>query len=53
MGWFFGFLLRTVSNHHAEIIDIQFTLGNVNDRKPVLSFGQKLFGYLFGERGYI
>jgi hypothetical protein len=53
MGWFFGFKLHTVINHHGEIIDIQFTSGNVDDRKPVLSFGQKLFGYLFGDRGYI
>ena len=53
MGWFFGFKLHTVINHKGEIVDIQFTSGNVDDRKPVLSFGKKLFGKLFGDRGYI
>ena len=32
---------------------MRFTSGNVDDRRPVLSFGKNLFGKLFGDRGYI
>ena len=41
MGWLFGFKLHTVINHKGEIIDIQFISENVDDRKPILSFGKK------------
>src|SRR5205823_8003091 len=30
-----------------------FTAGNVDDRKPVETLAQNLFGKLFGDRGYI
>ena len=53
MGWFFGFKLHMVINHQGEIIDLRFTSGNVDDRRPVISLGQNLFGKIFGDRGYI
>lgn len=53
MGWFFGFKLHTVINHHGEIMAIKVTKGNVDDRKPVPDLVKKLSGKLFGDRGYI
>ena len=53
MGWFFGFKLHLVINHRGEIVDLSFTSGNVDDRRPVISLGQNLFGKIFGDRGYV
>lgn len=55
MGWFFGFKLHIVINDKGEIIDFLFTQGNVDDRFPLKnkSFHDKLFGKLFGDKGYI
>ena len=53
MGWFFGFKLHLVVNELGEILAFQLTQGNVDDRKPVPKMSEKLFGKLFGDRGYI
>ena len=55
MGWFFGFKLHIVINDKGEIIDFLFTQGNVDDREPLKNknFHEKLFGKLFGDKGYI
>lgn len=55
MGWFFGFKLHLVINDKGEIIDFLFTEGNVDDRAPLKNknFHNKLFGKLFGDKGYI
>jgi hypothetical protein len=53
MGWFFGFKLHLVVNDQGEILAFQLTPGNVDDRKPVPKMTEKLFGKLFGDRGYI
>lgn len=53
MGWFFGFKLHLIVNDQGEILAFQLTPGNVDDRKPVPVMTQKLFGKLFGDRGYI
>lgn len=53
MGWFFGFKLHLVVNDQGEILAFQLTPGNVDDRKPVPKMTNKLFGKLFGDRGYI
>ena len=52
-GWFFGFKLHLVTNDQGELINVCFTAGNVDDRKPVLALAQRLFGKLFGDKGYI
>lgn len=51
--WFFGFKLHLVINHRGEIIDFRLTAGNVDDRKPVKDFSQKLSGLLVGDKGYL
>ena len=53
MGWFFGFKLHLVVSDQGEILAFQLTPGNVDDRKPVPKMSEKLFGKLFGDRGYI
>lgn len=53
MGWFFGFKLHLVVNDRGEILQFCITPGNVDDRKPVPGLAKKLFGKLFGDKGYI
>jgi hypothetical protein len=52
-GWFYGFKLHLITNDRGELINICFTAGNVDDRKPVEALAQDLFGRLFGDKGYI
>lgn len=53
MGWFFGFKLHLIVNQHGELLAFTLTPGNVDDRKPTLSLAKRLFGKLFGDRGYL
>jgi len=53
MGWFYGFKLHLVINDRGEILQFCITPGNVDDRKPVPRLAKKLFGKLFGDKGYI
>jgi hypothetical protein len=52
-GWFYGFKLHLVINDRGELLNVRVTPGNVDDRKPVHELAQKLFGKLFGDKGYI
>jgi len=52
-GWFFGFKLHLVVNDQGELLQFCITPGNIDDRKPVPRLAKKLFGKLFGDRGYI
>jgi hypothetical protein len=55
MGWFYGFKLHFVCNDKGEILDFFFSPRNTDNRSidvfNVLK--KKLFGKLFGDRGYI
>lgn len=53
MGWFYGFKLHLVVNEKGELLGVQFTPGNVDDRVPVPVLAKRLSGKLFGDRGYI
>ncbi len=55
LGWFYGFKLHIVTNDCGGIIDFMITKGNVDDRKPLKTknFLKKLFGKLFGDKGYL
>ena len=53
MGWFYGFKLHLVTNEVGDILDFQVTPGNVDDRVPVPELSKKLWGKLFGDKGYI
>jgi hypothetical protein len=52
-GWFFGFKLHLVINDRGELLNVLFTPGNIDDRKPVPHLVRKLFGKVFGDKGYI
>jgi transposase len=52
-GWFFGFKLHLVINDRGELLNVVLTPGNVDDRKPVPRLVRKLFGKVFGDKGYI
>lgn len=53
MGWFFGFKLHLIINERGELLAVQLTPGNVDDRQPVPTLAQRLVGKLFGDKGYI
>ena len=53
MGWFHGFKLHLVINHHGDLLAFAFTTGGGVDRQPVESMTQNLWGKLFGDKGYI
>ena len=53
MGWFFGFKLHLVINDRGEILQFCLAPGNIDDREPVPQLAKKLFGKLFGDKGYI
>ena len=54
-GWFYGFKLHLVHNDKGEIIDFQLTPGNVHDNALLncKKFMKKVYGKLFGDKGYI
>ncbi len=52
-GWFYGFKLHLVVNHLGELMAVNITTGNTDDRKPVRDMVRFLKGKLFGDKGYI
>jgi len=55
MGWFYGFKLHLLCNDKGELLSFCLTPGNVDDRDPntLKVLTKKLFGKLFGDKGYI
>jgi Transposase DDE domain len=53
MGWFYGFKLHLVINDQGELLALCLTPGNVDDRQSVKKLVRKLWGKLFGDRGYL
>ncbi len=53
MGWFYGFKLHLIVSDIGELLAVQVTPGNVDDRKPVEALSADLFGKLFGDKGYL
>ena len=53
VGWFYGFKLHLVVNDRGELVAFCLTPGNVDDRRPVSRLVRRLFGKLFGDKGYI
>ncbi|MEM7175752.1 MAG: IS982 family transposase, partial [Chlamydiota bacterium] len=52
-GWFYGLKLHLVINEKGELLSFQLTSGNLHDIKPLEEITKKLFGYLFGDKGYL
>jgi hypothetical protein len=53
MGWFYGFKLHLVVNECGELVAFQLTPANTDDRQPVPTLSRRLFGKLFGDKGYL
>jgi len=53
MGWFFGFKLHVVINHKGELMAVNITPGNTDDRKPLDAMTENLTGKLLADKGYI
>jgi len=51
--WFFRFKLHLLVNDQGELLNIQITPGNTDDRKPVPDLVAFLFGKIFADRGYV
>ena len=52
-GWFYGFKLHLAVNECGELLSWFVTPGNCDDRKPVPHLAQRLWGKLFGDKGYL
>ncbi|GAC1625088.1 MAG: hypothetical protein NVS4B7_15610 [Ktedonobacteraceae bacterium] len=52
-GWFYGFKLHLVVNDLGELLAFCLTPGNIDDRRPVPKLVKRLFGKLFGDKGYL
>lgn len=53
LGYFFGFKLHLVVNDQGELLAFRLTPANVDDRKPVPELVKRLWGKLFGDKGYV
>ncbi len=53
--WFFGFKLHLFTSDAGHVVDFMLTPGNTDDRCPLAMKGfiDKLFGKLYGDKGYI
>jgi hypothetical protein len=55
MGWYYGFKLHLIANDKGELFDFLITKANVDDRQPLKdkSFHDKVFGKIYGDKGYL
>lgn len=51
--WFYGFKLHIVINHLGELLGFRLTPGSVDDRRPVPKMVKRVWGKLFGDKGYV
>jgi PIN domain nuclease of toxin-antitoxin system len=52
-GWFYGFKLHVCVSECGELLSWFITPGNCDDRRPVPKLARKLWGKLFGDKGYV
>ncbi len=55
VGWFFGFKLHLIINDKGEILSFYLSQGNTSDNnaKIITRMTKKIFGKVFGDKGYI
>jgi transposase len=51
--WFYGFKRHLIINSKGERLRIQLTPGNTDDRKPLPTMCEGLFGQIFADKGYV
>ena len=49
----FGFKLHLLINHKGEILSLNISPGNTNDRSPIPDLCKNLTGKLYANKGYI
>lgn len=52
-GFFYGFKLHLTINHKSEIMSVELTTAQIDDRKPVNKLCKNISGYLYADKGYI
>ena len=52
MGWFYGFKLHLVINEKGDLLGVELTPGNTDDRCPVPALAEGLDGILYDDKGY-
>lgn len=52
-GWFFGFKLHLVVNDCGELLNINITAANVDDRRPLPALLEEVFGKVIADKGYL
>jgi transposase len=52
-GWFYGFKLHLTVSEQGELLSWFITPGNTDDRRPVPRLAKRLWGKLFGDKGYV
>lgn len=55
LGFCYGFKIHLIVTEIGQVVDFKITSANIDDRKPlqVKGFIKKLWGKLFGDKGYI
>lgn len=53
VGWFYGLKLHIIINEKGEIIDFAITPGNVHDVNKLKYLSKRVWGKIFGDKGYI
>lgn len=53
IGWFYGFKLHLAINDCGEVSGCDLTPGNADDRRPIPYLVKRLWGRLFGDKGYL
>ena len=53
MGWFYGFKLHLMISEKGDLLGVELTPGNTDDRQPLWELSSDLFGSLYGDKGYI
>jgi hypothetical protein len=53
MGWYYGFKMHLITNKYGHPISFEITQSTVDDRKVPDTIFAKIFGKLYGDRGYI
>lgn len=52
-GWFYGLKLHLIINEKGQLLSFQLTSGHVHDLSVVEDLSEKIFGHLFGDKGYL
>lgn len=53
MGWFYAVKLHMTVNDRGELLGVVVTPGNTDNREVLDRLTGRLFGKLFGDKGYI